>query len=180
MDSFKNTRTEEAILSAYAGECMAYMKYMFFAEKAKEDGYEQIAAIFEETARNEKAHAEIWFKLFNGGIGSTEENLLAAARGENEETTTMYKNFERIAKSEGFEKIEELFREIGTIESQHEERYLKLLDNIRNDKVFNRPGEQRIWICRNCGHIVIGEKPDDVCDVCEHSKGFVELKAENY
>ena len=178
--SLKGTKTEEAILTAFAGECMAYMKYTFYAEQAKKDGYEQIAAYFEETARNEKAHAEIWYKLLNGGIDNTKANLLAAAKGEHEETTSMYVNFKQIAEDEGFDKVAELFDEIGTIEGQHEERYLKLLENIDTGRVFNRPGEVRIWICRNCGHTVVGEKPDDKCDVCEHDKGFAELRVINY
>ena len=176
----KGSKTEQNLMTAFAGESQARNKYTYFASKAKKEGYEQIAAIFQETADNEKEHAKMWFKLLNGGsIGSTEENLKAAAAGENYEWTDMYAEFAKTAKEEGFARIAYLFEEVGKIEKEHEERYLKLLENVKDGKVFEA-GEVKIWKCRNCGHIVVGTKAPEVCPVCNHPKAFFEIKAENY
>ena len=176
----KGSKTEQNLMTAFAGESQARNKYTFFARQAKKDGYEQIAAIFQETADNEKEHAKLWFKLLNGGaIGSTEENLKAAAAGENYEWTDMYAEFAKTAKEEGFARIAYLFEEVGKIEKEHEERYLKLLENVKEGKVFEA-GEVKIWKCRNCGHIVVGTSAPEVCPVCNHPKAFFEIKAENY
>ena len=176
----KGSKTEQNLMTAFAGESQARNKYTFFASQAKKDGYEQIAAIFQETADNEKEHAKIWFKLLNGGaIGSTEENLKSAAAGENYEWTDMYAEFAKTAKEEGFARIAYLFEEVGKIEKEHEERYLKLLENVKEGKVFEA-GEVKIWKCRNCGHIVVGTSAPEVCPVCNHPKAFFEIKAENY
>lgn len=176
----KGSKTEQNLMTAFAGESQARNKYTFFASQAKKDGYEQIAAIFQETADNEKEHAKLWFKLLNGGaIGSTEENLKAAAAGENYEWTDMYAEFAKTAKEEGFARIAYLFEEVGKIEKEHEERYLKLLENVKEGKVFE-VGEVKIWKCRNCGHIVVGTSAPEVCPVCNHPKAFFEIKAENY
>lgn len=176
----KGSKTEQNLMTAFAGESQARNKYTFFASQAKKDGYEQIAAIFQETADNEKEHAKLWFKLLNGGaIGSTEENLKAAAAGENYEWTDMYAEFVKTAKEEGFARIAYLFEEVGKIEKEHEERYLKLLENVKEGKVFEA-GEVKIWKCRNCGHIVVGTSAPEVCPVCNHPKAFFEIKAENY
>ena len=178
--SIKGTQTEKNLLTSFAGESQARNKYTYFASKAKKEGYEQIAAIFQETADNEKEHAKLWFKLLNGGaIGSTEENLKAAAAGENYEWTDMYAEFAKTAKEEGFARIAYLFEEVGKIEKEHEERYLKLLENVKEGKVFEA-GEVKIWKCRNCGHIVVGTSAPEVCPVCNHPKAFFEIKAENY
>ena len=176
----KGSKTEQNLMTAFAGESQARNKYTFFASQAKKDGYEQIAAIFQETADNEKEHAKLWFKLLNGGaIGSTEENLKAAAAGENYEWTDMYAEFAKTAKEEGFARIAYLFEEVGKIEKEHEERYLKLLENVKEGKVFEA-GEVKIWKCRNCVHIVVGTSAPEVCPVCNHPKAFFEIKAENY
>ena len=176
----KGSKTEKNLMEAFAGESQARNKYTYFASKAKKEGYEQIAAIFQETADNEKEHAKLWFKLLNGGaIGSTEENLKAAAAGENYEWTDMYAEFAKTAKEEGFARIAYLFEEVGKIEKEHEERYLKLLENVKDGKVFEA-GEVKIWKCRNCGHIVVGKKAPEVCPVCAHPQSYFELKAENY
>ena len=176
----KGSKTEKNLMEAFAGESQARNKYTYFASKAKKEGYEQIAAIFQETADNEKEHAKLWFKLLNGGvIGSTEENLKAAAAGENYEWTDMYAEFAKTAKEEGFARIAYLFEEVGKIEKEHEERYLKLLENVKEGKVFEA-GEVKIWKCRNCGHIVVGTSAPEVCPVCNHPKAFFEIKAENY
>ena len=176
----KGSKTEANLLAAFAGESQARNKYTYFASKAKKEGYEQIAAIFEETAANEKEHAEIWFKLLNGGqVPSTEENLKAAADGENYEWTDMYAEFAKVAKEEGFDRIAYLFNAVGQIEKEHEARYLKLLENMKEGIVFSRDGD-RIWKCRNCGHIVIGKSAPEVCPVCSHPKSYFEIKAENY
>ena len=176
----KGSKTEQNLMTAFAGESQARNKYTFFASQAKKDGYEQIAAIFQETADNEKEHAKLWLKLLNGGaIGSTEENLKAAAAGENYEWTDMYAEFAKTAKEEGFARIAYLFEEVGKIEKEHEERYLKLLENVKEGKVFEA-GEVKIWKCRNCGHIVVGTSAPEVCPVCNHPKAFFEIKAENY
>ena len=176
----KGSKTEKNLMEAFAGESQARNKYTYFASKARKEGYEQIAALFEETANNEKEHAKIWFKLLNGGdIASTEENLKAAAEGENYEWTDMYDRMAKEAKEEGFDKIAFLFEQVGKIEKEHEARYLKLLENVKDGIVFSRDDE-RIWKCRNCGHIVIGKYAPEVCPVCNHPKSFFEIKAENY
>ncbi|HBB44681.1 MAG TPA: rubrerythrin family protein, partial [Clostridiales bacterium] len=161
-------------------ESQARNKYTYYASKAKKDGYEQIASIFLETAENEKEHAKIWFKLLNGGeIPSTIQNLQDAANGENYEWTDMYDGFAKTAREEGFDKIAFLFEEVGKIEKEHEARYLKLLENVKEGLVFSKDDE-RIWKCRNCGHIVIGKYAPDVCPVCGHPQSYFEIKAENY
>lgn len=176
----KGSKTEKNLMEAFAGESQARNKYTFFASKARKDGYEQIAAIFEETAQNEKEHAKIWYKLLQGGeIKSTEENLKIAADGENYEWTDMYERMAKEAKEEGFDHIAFLFTEVGKIEKEHEARYLKLLENMKDGLVFSKD-DDRIWKCRNCGHIVIGKYAPDVCPVCGHPKSFFEIKAENY
>ena len=176
----KGSKTEQNLLTAFAGESQARNKYTYFASKAKKDGYEQIASIFTETAENEKEHAKIWFKLLNGGaVPSTEENLLAAANGENYEWTDMYENFAKTAREEGFDHIAFLFEEVGKIEREHEARFLKLLENVKNGVVFSKDGD-RIWKCRNCGHIVIGKSAPEVCPVCAHPQSYFEIKNENY
>ena len=174
----KGSKTEANLMAAFAGESQARNKYTYFASKAKKEGYEQIAAIFEETAQNEKEHAKMWFKEL-GGIGSTAENLKAAADGENYEWTDMYAEFAKTDKEEGFDRIAYLFEAVGAIEKEHEERYKKLLENVEEGKVFEA-GEVKIWKCRNCGHIVVGTKAPEVCPVCSHPKAFFEIKAENY
>ena len=176
----KGSKTEQNLMTAFAGESQARNKYTFFASKAKKEGYEQIAAIFEETANNEKEHAKMWFKLLNDGqIPSTAENLKAASEGENYEWTDMYEQFAKIAKEEGFDKIAYLFEEVGKIEKDHEERFSKLLDNVNGELVFSKDGD-KIWKCRNCGHICIGKEAPEVCPVCNHPQAFFEIKAENY
>ena len=176
----KGTKTEKNLLAAFAGESQARNKYTYYASQARKDGYEQIAAIFEETANNEKEHAKLWFKeLNNGEITKTLENLKDAANGENYEWTTMYEEFAKTAKEEGFERIAYLFEEVGKIEKEHEERYLTLLKNLEDDKVFQKDDE-KMWICRNCGHVYIGTKAKEVCPVCNHKKSFMEVKADNY
>ena len=180
MPNYKGTKTEQNLIAAFAGESQARNKYIYFASKAKKDGYEQIAAIFEETANNEKEHAKLWFKELHGGaIPSTLENLNAAADGENHEWTDMYKNFAKTAREEGFEHLAELFEAVGQIEKEHEERYRQLIANIKGGLVFSRDGE-KIWKCRNCGHIVIGKQAPEVCPVCSHPQAYFEIKAENY
>ncbi len=174
----KGSKTEANLMEAFAGESMARNKYTYFASKAKKDGYVQIANIFEETAGNEKEHAKIWFKLLEG-IGSTTDNLKAAAEGENYEWTDMYAKFAKEAKEEGFDHIAYLFEEVGKIEKEHEERYRKLLSNVEGDLVFSKDGDV-VWQCSNCGHIVIGKKAPDVCPVCNHPQSYFQVKAENY
>ncbi|MBR3162255.1 MAG: rubrerythrin family protein [Bacilli bacterium] len=176
----KNSKTYENLMTAFAGESQARNKYTYFASKAKKDGYEQIAAIFEETANNEKEHAKMWFKELNGGnVPDTKANLLAAAEGENYEWTDMYDDFAKTAEEEGFKEIAAKFRMVGEIEKHHEERYRKLLKNIEDKVVFSKD-EEAIWICRNCGHIVIGKKAPKVCPVCAHPQSYFELRNENY
>lgn len=176
----KGTKTEQNLMTAFAGESQARNKYTYFASKAKKEGYEQIAAIFQETADNEKEHAKMWFKELNGGeIPSTIENLKAAAAGENFEWTDMYDKMAKEAKEEGFDRIAYLFEAVGKIEKEHEERYLKLLENVESGKVFDC-GEVKVWKCRNCGHIHVGVKAPEVCPVCAHPKAYFEIKAENY
>lgn len=176
----KGSQTEKNLQAAFAGESMARNKYTYFASKAKKDGYEQIAALFEETANNEKEHAKMWFKLLEGGnIKSTEENLKAAADGENYEWTDMYNDFAETARREGFEEIAQKFEGVAAIEKHHEERYRKLLKNIEDKKVFSSDGDA-VWICRNCGHVVIGKTAPETCPVCSHPQSYFELKATNY
>ena len=176
----KGSKTEMNLKEAFAGESQARNKYTYFASKARKDGYEQIAAIFEETAGNEKEHAKMWFKYLEGGkIKSTLENLEAAANGENYEWTDMYDRMAREADDEGFTEIARKFRMVGAIEKAHEERYKKLIENVEGELVFSSE-EDTIWICRNCGHIVIGKKAPEVCPVCNHPKSFFERKADNY
>lgn len=179
MKDLKGTKTEQNLMTAFAGESQARNKYTYYASKAKKDGYQQIAALFEETANNEKEHAKIWFKLLNGGIASTADNLLDAATGENYEWTDMYAGFAKVAKEEGFDEISKLFQQVADIEKVHEERFRKLLANVDGGLVFSKDGEQ-IWECRNCGHIVVGVKAPDVCPVCTHPKAYFQVKAENY
>ena len=176
----KGSKTEQNLMTAFAGESQARNKYTIYASKAKKDGYEQIASIFEETAQNEKEHAKMWFKLLhNGAIPSTEENLLDAANGENYEWTDMYDSFAKTAEEEGFNHIAFLFKEVGKIEKEHEERYRKLLKNVEDKLVFTKDGDS-IWQCRNCGHIVIGKSAPEVCPVCNHPQSYFEIKKENY
>lgn len=180
MENYKGTKTEQNLMTAFAGESQARNKYSYYASKAKKDGYEQIAAIFEETANNEKEHAKLWFKELHGGeVPSTLENLKDAAAGENYEWTDMYDEFAKTAREEGFEHLAFLFEEVGKIEREHEERYRKLIENIEGGLVFSKEGD-KIWKCRNCGHIVIGKEVPEVCPVCNHSQAYFEIKAENY
>ena len=176
--NLKGTETEKNLWTAFAGESQARNKYTYFASKAKKEGYEQIAAIFEETANNEKEHAKMWFKLLDG-IGSTSENLKAAAEGENYEWTDMYDGFAKTARKEGFEAIAKLFEGVAAIEKHHEERYRKLLKNVEDKVVFSKDGDA-IWQCRNCGHIVVGKEAPAVCPVCAHPQAYFEVAKENY
>ncbi len=178
MKELKGTKTEQNLKTAFAGESQARNKYTYYASKAKKEGYEQIAALFLETANNEKEHAKIWFKLL-GGINDTAANLKDAAAGENYEWTDMYAGFAKEAREEGFEKIALLFEGVAKIEKEHEERYLKLLKNVEEGLVFSRDGEA-IWQCANCGHIVIGKKAPQLCPICDHPQAFFQIRAENY
>ena len=176
----KGTRTEANLMEAFAGESMARNKYTYFASKAKKDGYVQIAAIFEETAANEKEHAKIWYKYLHGGsVASTVENLADAAAGENAEWTDMYARMAREAREEGFDEIAERFEQVAAIEKHHEERYRKLLQNINDRKVFSKDGDA-IWQCANCGHIVVGKDAPEICPVCAHPQAYFQVLAENY
>ena len=178
--NLKGTKTEANLQAAFAGESQARNKYTYFASKAKKDGYVQIAAIFEETANNEKEHAKLWYKLLNGGsIGSTVENLKEASGGENYEWTDMYDNFAKEAREEGFEEIAKLFEGVAAIEKEHEERYRKLLENVEKELVFSKDGDV-IWQCTNCGHICVGRKAPEVCPVCAHPQAYFQVKPENY
>ncbi len=176
----KGTKTEKNLMEAFAGESQARNKYTYYASKAKKEGYEQIAALFQETADNEKEHAKLWFKLLHGDdIPSTVENLKDAASGENFEWTNMYERMAQEAREEGFDRIAFLFDGVAKIEKEHEARYLKLLENVENGLVFSKDGD-RMWKCRNCGHIVIGKSAPEVCPICKHPKAFFEINAENY
>lgn len=178
--NLKGSKTEANLQAAFAGESQARNKYTYFASKAKKEGFEQIAAIFLETAENEKEHAKMWYKFLNGGeINSTAENLKDAAAGENYEWTSMYAEFAKTAHEEGFEDIAKKFEGVAKVEKEHEERYKKLLDNITKELVFSKDGE-KIWQCRNCGHICIGKEAPEVCPVCDHPKAYFQLKPENY
>ena len=179
MKDLKGTKTEQNLMTAFAGESQAHTKYKYYASKAKKEGYVQIGDLFEETANNEKEHAKIWFKLLHDGMPDTDANLLDAAEGENYEWTDMYAGFAKVAKEEGFDKIAFLFEAVGAIEKSHEERYRKLLANVKENAVFIK-GEKVMWQCANCGHIVIGTKAPEVCPVCDHPKAYFQVKAENY
>ena len=179
MPELKGSKTEANLMTAFAGESQARNKYTYYASKAKKDGYVQIAAIFEETANNEKEHAKMWFKLLHGGIGDTVDNLKDAAAGENYEWTDMYAGFAKTAREEGFDHIADLFEGVAKIEKEHEERYLKLVKNLEEGLVFSRDGDV-IWQCANCGHIVIGKKAPEVCPVCAHPQAYFQIKADNY
>ena len=176
----KGSKTEKNLQTAFAGESQAHTKYEYYASAAKQEGYNKIGAIFTETAGNEKEHNKLWFKALHGGaVPQTIENLKDAAAGENYEWTEMYAEFAKVAKEEGFDKIAFLFEEVGKIEKEHEERYRALLANIENDRVFQRE-EKKVWICTNCGKIVIAEKAQKKCPVCDHPQGYFELKVTNY
>lgn len=179
MKSLKGTKTEANLMEAFAGESMARNKYDFYASKAKKDGYEQIAAFFTETALNEKEHAKIWFKLLHNGIADTETNLVDAANGENFEWTDMYARFAKEAQEEGFEQIAKLFSMVAEIEKSHEQRYLKLVGNIKSGNVYERR-EAVIWVCRNCGYLHAAQKAPEVCPVCAHPQSFFMLEEQNY
>lgn len=176
--NLKGSKTEKNLMAAFAGESQVRSKYTYFASVAKKEGYEQIAAIFLETADNEKEHAKLWFKAL-GALGNTAENLLHAAEGENYEWTDMYDTFAKEAEEEGFLEIAERFRLVAQVEKSHEERYRALLSNVEMQKVFEK-SEEKIWECRNCGHLVIGKKAPEICPVCEHPKAFFQVKKQNY
>ncbi len=178
INKYAGTKTEQNLRAAFSGESEARNKYTYFASKAKKEGYEQIAALFQKTADNEKEHAKIWFKELNG-IGDTSENLAAAADGENYEWTDMYEGFAKTAEEEGFTDLANKFRMVAAIEKEHEERYRALLKNVETAQVFEK-SEVKVWECRNCGHIVVGTKAPEICPVCAHPKSFFEIKAENY
>ena len=176
----KGSKTEQNLMAAFAGESQARNKYTYYASKAKKEGYEQIAALFEETANNEKEHAKMWFKELHGGeIPTTAENLLDAAEGENYEWTDMYAEFAKTAREEGFTRIALLFEGVAKIEKEHEERYRKLLENVNNEMVFSKDGE-KVWVCRNCGHVHVGKEAPKACPVCAHPQAYFEVKADNY
>ena len=179
MKNLKGTKTEQNLLSAFAGESMARNKYSYYASKAKKEGFVQIANIFEETANNEKEHAKMWFKLLHDGVPSTAENLLDAANGENYEWTDMYATFAKEAREEGFEEIANKFELVAAVEREHEERYRKLLANVEGKLVFSREGDA-IWQCLNCGHIMVGKDAPEICPVCDHPQSYFQLKAENF
>ena len=177
-NKYEGTQTEKNLMTAFAGDSMARNKYTYFSSKAKKDGFEQIAAIFLKTADNEKEHAKMWFKELNG-IGDTAENLNAAAEGENYEWTDMYEGFAKTAEEEGFTELAKKFRMVGAIEKAHEERYRALLKNVQMQEVFAK-SEIKVWECRNCGHIVVGEKAPEICPVCAHPQAYFEVREENY
>lgn len=180
MKQLEGTKTEQNLREAFAGECMAHCKYSYYAKKAKKDGYVQIGKIFEETASNEREHAEIWFKLLhNSQMPTTEQNLPDAASGEHYEWEDMYSRMAREAHEEGFEHIAFLFESVARIEKEHEERFRKLIGNLSQGIVFSRDGDT-VWICSNCGHMVVGKTPPEVCPVCSHPKAYFEIKAQNY
>ena len=176
----KDSKTYQNLMTAFAGESQARNKYTYFASAAKKEGYEQIAAIFEETANNEKEHAKMWFKLLNGGaVPSTKENLKAAAEGENYEWTDMYDRFAKEAEEEGFKEIANKFRLVAAIEKEHEERYLKLLNNIASERVFDKE-DTTVWVCRNCGYVHVGKTAPKVCPACNHPQAYFEMRSTNY
>ncbi|MDD5819331.1 MAG: rubrerythrin [Candidatus Cryptobacteroides sp.] len=178
MSKYSGTQTEKNLLAAFAGESQARNKYTYFASKAKKEGYEQIAALFQKTADNEKEHAKLWFKELEG-IGDTAANLKAAAEGENYEWTDMYKGFAETAEKEGFPELAARFRMVAEIEKHHEDRYRALLNNVETAAVFEK-SEVKVWECRNCGHIVVGTKAPEICPTCAHPQSYFELHAENY
>ena len=178
MSKYKGTQTEKNLMEAFAGESQARNKYTYFASKAKKEGFEQIAEIFQKTADNEKEHAKLWFKELEG-IGDTAQNLLAAAEGENYEWTDMYDGFAKTAEEEGFKALAMKFRLVAAIEKRHEERYRALLKNVEMQEVFAK-SDVKVWECRNCGHIVVGEKAPEICPVCAHPKSYFEVHGENY
>ena len=178
MNKYKGTQTEKNLEAAFAGESQARNKYTYFASKAKKEGYEQIAALFQKTADNEKEHAELWFKELEG-IGTTEENLAAAADGENHEWTDMYQSFAQTAEEEGFPDLAAKFKLVAEIEKMHEARYRALLKNVQMQEVFKK-SEVKVWECRNCGHIIVGTEVPDVCPTCNHPQSYFEIHAENY
>ena len=175
---YAGTQTEKNLREAFSGESQARNKYTYFASKAKKDGFEQIADLFLKTADNEKEHAKMWFKELNG-IGSTAENLVSAADGENYEWTDMYEGFAKTAEAEGFPELAAKFRMVAAIERKHEERYRALLHNVEAQQVFAK-SEVKVWECRNCGHIMVGEKAPEICPVCAHPQAYFEVRAENY
>lgn len=179
MADLKGSKTEKNLLAAFAGESQAHTKYLYYASKAKKDGYVQIGSLFEETAKNEKEHAKIWFKLLHDGIPSTPDNLKDAAAGENYEWTDMYAGFAETARAEGFTEIADLFDGVAKIEKEHEERYKKLLANIEGGLVFSKDGDA-VWQCSNCGHIVVGKQAPEICPVCAHPQAYFQVRAENY
>ncbi len=180
MKELKGTKTEKNLMEAFAGESMARNKYTYYASKARKEGYEQIAALFEETAINEKEHAKLWFKFLHGGeVPDTIENLKDAAEGENYEWTDMYDRMAKEAEEEGFTQIAFLMRSVGAIERRHEERYRRLVANIEEGIVFSREGDT-VWVCRNCGHVVVGKKAPAICPTCKHPQAFFEIEAKNY
>lgn len=177
--NLKGTKTEQNLMAAFAGESQARNKYTYYASQAKKEGYEQISAFFTETANNEKEHAKMWFKLLHNGVGTTLDNLKDAAEGENYENTVMYPTFAKEAREEGFENIAKLFDLVSAIEADHEKRYLNLLKNLEDNKVFERENTQ-FWICRNCGHVHVGESAPKVCPACAHPQAYFEIVAKNY
>lgn len=178
--NLQGTKTEANLKAAFAGESQAHNKYTYFASKAKKDGYVQIAAIFEETAKNEQEHAKIWYKILNGGqVSDTATNLKDAAAGENYEWTDMYAGFAETAREEGFTEVARLFDAVAAIEKEHEERYKKLLSNVENGLVFSKEGDA-VWQCSNCGHIVVGKNAPQLCPVCAHPQSYFQVRAENY
>ncbi|MBP3786407.1 MAG: rubrerythrin family protein [Bacteroidaceae bacterium] len=180
MKDLKGTKTERNLMAAFAGESQAHTKYLYYASRAKKDGYVQMSTIFEETAKNEKEHAKIWFKYLHGGaVPKTTENLKDAAAGENYEWTDMYATFAKEAREEGFDEIAEKFEMVGAIEREHEERYRKLLKNITDAIVFSREGDC-VWQCSNCGHIVIGKQAPEECPVCNHPQSYFQIRPENF
>lgn len=179
MADLKGSKTEQNLMAAFAGESQAHTKYLYYASKAKKDGYVQIGSLFEETAKNEKEHAKIWFKLLHDGMPSTPDNLKDAAAGENYEWTDMYAGFAETARAEGFNEIAALFDGVAAIEKEHEERYKKLLANIEGGLVFSKDGDA-VWQCSNCGHIVVGKQAPEICPVCAHPQAYFQVRAENY
>ncbi|MDL2211942.1 rubrerythrin family protein [Erysipelotrichaceae bacterium OttesenSCG-928-M19] len=179
MKDLKGTKTEQNLMAAFAGESQARVKYEFYAKKAQKDGYQQIADFFEETSRNEQQHAKIWFKLLHDGIQSTPDNLLDCVAGENYEWVTMYADFAKEAKAEGFDDIARLFEGVGKIEKDHEERYQRLYDNIKGDKVFAKP-EEKTWICAKCGNRHTGKTAPNICPICDHPQAYYSISNEDY
>lgn len=179
MADLKGSKTEQNLMAAFAGESQAHTKYLYYASKAKKDGYVQIGSLFEETAKNEKEHAKIWFKLLHDGMPSTPDNLKDAAAGENYEWTDMYAGFAETARAEGFNEIAARFDGVAAIEKEHEERYKKLLANIEGGLVFSKDGDA-VWQCSNCGHIVVGKQAPEICPVCAHPQSYFQVRAENY